>query len=105
MSGSVPDAEDALKDETEPVEHVDPRESLKIQALVADTGSKMGMKIWIPRIRTINRIFPRCQSIACEICKAVQFDGIAASARCGHPNENRHPKRSIKKLSPNLGRF
>lgn len=49
VSVSVPDAEDEESDADIHSEPVDVRESLRIQALIADVGSKMGLKIWVPR--------------------------------------------------------
>ena len=49
VSVSVPSADDS-DDEVQPaVPPVDVRESFKIQALLADIGSLMGFKIWLPR--------------------------------------------------------
>jgi hypothetical protein len=44
---TVPDDTDAVPEEAAPSSEV--RESIKIQALLAEIGSCMGMKIWIPR--------------------------------------------------------
>jgi hypothetical protein len=44
---TVPDNTDALPEETAPPSEV--RESIKIQALLSEIGSRMGMQIWIPR--------------------------------------------------------
>lgn len=46
VSVTVPQDE---KDEIEDTEYPEIRESIKIQALIAEIGSQMGMSIWIPR--------------------------------------------------------
>ena len=46
VSVSVPDESSTLDDVSEVTEN---RESIKIQALLAEIGSRMGMQIWIPR--------------------------------------------------------
>ena len=57
---SVPTDEDS--EDTEIVaEQSDVRESIKIQALLADIGAKMGMKIWIPR-NDRSRVLSECKS-------------------------------------------
>ena len=57
---SVPTNEDS--EDTEIVaEQSDVRESIKIQALLADIGAKMGMKIWIPR-NDRSRVLSECKS-------------------------------------------
>jgi len=57
---TVPTDEDS--EDTEIVaEQPDVRESIKIQALLADIGAKMGMKIWIPR-NDRSRVLSECKS-------------------------------------------
>jgi len=46
---SVPDAAETGDEEALPASATDIRESIRIQALLADIGTKMGMKIWLPR--------------------------------------------------------
>lgn len=46
---SVPDSAEAGDEEPLPVPVKEIRESRRIQALLADIGTKMGMKIWLPR--------------------------------------------------------
>ena len=46
VSVTIPEESETTPDETAPEE---PRESIRIQALLAETGSLMGMQIWIPR--------------------------------------------------------
>jgi predicted RNA-binding protein len=49
VSVSVPEAEEVNSAESVSVESSEARESHKMQALVAEIGSKMGLKIWVPR--------------------------------------------------------
>jgi hypothetical protein len=45
---TVPEESSAV-DDTPPVEEIESRESIKVQALLAQVGARMGMSIWIPR--------------------------------------------------------
>jgi hypothetical protein len=45
---SVPD-DPAVSEETEAVPEVEVRESIRIQALIANIGMSMGLSIWVPR--------------------------------------------------------
>lgn len=47
VSVTVPEGPEVVGDVVEPEEEI--RESIKIQALLAEIGSRMGMQIWIPR--------------------------------------------------------
>jgi len=49
VSVTVPDDSAAVPQETSRAPEEDVRESIKIQALLAEAGSRMGMQIWIPR--------------------------------------------------------
>jgi hypothetical protein len=48
VSVSVPEDSEPAED-TRSVAEIEPRESIRIQALVASIGARMGMSIWIPR--------------------------------------------------------
>ena len=45
---SVPD-DSSAPDESPPAQEVETRESIRVQALIASIGARMGMSIWIPR--------------------------------------------------------
>jgi hypothetical protein len=45
---TVPE-EQEVETQREEVDHTDVRESIRIQALLAEIGSRMGMQIWLPR--------------------------------------------------------
>ncbi len=48
VSVSVPD-DSAPVEEAPPTEETESRESIRVQSLIAQTGARMGMAIWIPR--------------------------------------------------------
>ena len=49
VSVTVPDDEENGKEEAQPVSEDEQRESIKIQAKLAEIGEKLGLKIWLPR--------------------------------------------------------
>ncbi len=49
VSVSVPSESDADKGEEAESADVEVRESIKVQALIAEIGSQMGMRIWVPK--------------------------------------------------------
>lgn len=46
---SVPDDSTAVDEAAPPAQEVETRESIRIQALIAQIGARMGMSIWLPR--------------------------------------------------------